>query len=54
MKEKIDLYLEQAEIHKIIKKHFGIDEEIEMESDTNAGRTTFTYTTKDAVLGLGE
>ena len=51
MKEKIDLYLEQDEIHKIIKRHFGIDENIEMESDTNAGRTTFTYETNDVVLG---
>ncbi len=47
MKKKIDLYLEQAEIHQIIRKHFGLDDDIKIESDTNAGRTTFTYETKD-------
>ena len=54
MNKKIDLYLEQDEIHKIIKKHFKIDEDIKMESDTNAGRTTFTYATKDVLLGVKE
>ncbi len=54
MKKKIDLYLEQDEIHKIIKKHFNLDDDIEMESDTNAGRTTFTYETKDAILGVSD
>ena len=54
MNKKIDLYLEQDEIHKIIKKHFKIDEDIKMESDTNAGRTTFTYATKDVLLGSDE
>jgi hypothetical protein len=53
MNKKIDLYLEQDEIHKIIKEYFKIGKDIEMESDTNAGRTTFTYTTKDAILGNG-
>lgn len=47
MKEKIELYLEQDEIHKIIKKHFKIDDDIKMESNTNAGRTTFEYETKE-------
>jgi len=47
MNKSIHLYLEQDEIHKIIKKHFGLDEDIEMDSDTNAGRTTFEYKTKE-------
>ena len=54
MKQKIDLYLEQDEIHKIIKEHFKLDEDIEMESDINAGRITFTYETKDVKLGVKE
>ena len=44
MKQKIDLYLEQEEIHSIVKKHFKLGN-VNMESDTNAGRTTFTYET---------
>ena len=46
-KKKIELYIEQDEIHEIIKKHFNLDKDTIMESDTNAGITTFTYETKE-------
>jgi len=49
MKKKVDLYLEQNEIHKIIKEYFDLGD-VEMESDTNAGQTTFTYETKEEDL----
>jgi len=54
MNKEIKLYLEQYEIYMIIKKYFKLDKDIEMESDINAGRTTFEYETKDVILGAEE
>lgn len=54
MRKKIRLYLEQDEIHQIIKKHLNLDQDIKMESDTNAGRTTFEYETKEEDVNVGE
>ena len=50
MKKNVNLYLEQEEIHKIIKVYFNLNTDIKMESDTNAGRTTFTYETEEEDL----
>jgi hypothetical protein len=49
MKRKVDLYLEQEEIHNIIREYFKLGD-VPMESDVNAGRTTFTYETKEEDL----
>jgi len=53
MEKRIELYLEQDEIHSIIKNYFKIEKDIKMESDTNAGRTTFIYETKEKKLAQG-
>ena len=45
MEKQIKLELEQEELHTIIKNYFGIDKNVIMESDTNAGITIFEYKT---------
>lgn len=49
MKTRIKLEIEQEELHKIIRRYLGLKENTEIESDTNAGITTFEYEIESSV-----